>query len=207
MKMLQIRVGSMQNFCYIFFDEISLAGFVVDPAFDQRKIIETIKENKLDIGHIVLTHHHHDHINATAAIKSHTGAQIICHQETARLLHGDADYDNLIEDGFSLKTGEHKTLCLHTPGHAPGSLCLIVADKWLVTADTLFIGDCGRADLKGSNPEDLFRSLQRLKQLSDDLIVCPGHDYGKMPTRKLGEEKRSNPALLAASFADFMKLP
>ncbi len=207
MKMFQIRVGNMQNFCYIFFDENSQIGFVVDPAFDQKKIIDTIKENGLNISHIVLTHHHHDHINATPALKANTGAEIICHSETAPLLHGDAAYDRLIEDGFSFTIGEEKVYCLHTPGHAPGSLCLNVAERWLVTADTLFIGDCGRADLKGSDPQALFNSLQKIKKLSDNLIVCPGHDYGKLPTQALGEEKRSNPALLAASFAEFMKLP
>jgi len=83
----------------------------------------------------------------------------------------------------------------------------VVNDMYLVTADTLFIGDCGRADLPGSDPAALFASLQRLKSLPDHLIVCPGHNYGPTPTRSLGEEKRANRTLLAANLEEFYKLP
>lgn len=208
MIFVQLAVGKMQNYSYLFADRASHEGFVVDPAFDHEKILAAIKEHGINLTRIILTHHHFDHINATAAIKTHTGAEVICHRDTAPLLQGGASYDRLIDDGYSFVCGDNKTVrCLHTPGHAPGSLCLIVDDKWLVTADTLFIGDCGRADLPGSEPESLFASLQKLKTLPDHLIVCPGHNYGPAPTRSLGEEKRSNPTLQAASFQEFIKMP
>jgi glyoxylase-like metal-dependent hydrolase (beta-lactamase superfamily II) len=204
----QISVGKMQNYSYLFADPVSREGVVIDPAFDHDKILAIIREKNIDLKKIILSHHHFDHINATTEVKSHTGAEVICHRDTAPLLHGGASYDRLIDDGFSFKIGDSITaLCLHTPGHAPGSLCLVINDQWLVTADTLFIGDCGRADLPGSDPAALFTSLQRLKKLPDHLIVCPGHNYGPAPTRTLGEEKRSNRTLLAANLDEFYKLP
>lgn len=204
----QLSVGKMENYSYLFADPVSHEGLLIDPAFDHDKILATIREYGVNLTRIILTHHHFDHINATAQIKAHTGAEVICHRETAALLHGGAAYDRLIDDGYSFRLGEGiKVVCLHTPGHAPGSMCVIVNDQWLVTADTLFIGDCGRADLPGSDPAALFASLQRLKMLPDQLIVCPGHNYGPAPTRTLGEEKRSNPTLLAANLEEFYKLP
>ena len=204
----QLSVGKMQNYSYLFADPTSREGLLIDPAFDHEHILATIKEQGINLTKIILSHHHFDHINATAQIKSHTGAEVICHRETASLLHGSASYDRLIDDGYSFRLGENaEVICIHTPGHAPGSLCVIVDNRWLVTADTLFIGDCGRADLPGSDPEALFKSLQKLKLLPDHLIVCPGHDYGTAPTRTLGEEKRSNPTLIATSLEEFYKLP
>ena len=199
----QFSVGNMQNFVYLFANEQSREGFIVDPAFDQQKILEKIKAHKINLTRIILTHHHFDHVNAANQVKSQTGAEIICHRETAPLLHGAATADRLIDDNYSFNLGADKISFLHTPGHAPGSVCLLIADKWLVTGDTLFINDCGRADLPGSDPKVLYESLQRLKTLPDHLLVCAGHDYGPQPMRTLGEEKRCNPVLTVKSYADF----
>jgi glyoxylase-like metal-dependent hydrolase (beta-lactamase superfamily II) len=203
----QLSIGNMHNFCYLFADPESREGFVVDPAFDHNKILAAIKKNRINLTRIVLTHHHFDHINAANQIKSQSGAEIICHRETTPLLHGAASCDRQIDDGYTFNSGVIKVTCLHTPGHAPGSLCLIVADKWLVSGDTLFVNDCGRADLAGSDPKALFNSLQRIKTLPDHLIVCPGHNYGPSPTRTLGEEKRLNPTLVAKNYDTFCKVP
>ena len=203
----QLSVGHMHNFCYLFADSQTHEGFVVDPAFDHEIIMTAIKRLKINVSRIVLTHHHFDHVYAAVPIKAHTGAEIICHRETAALLHGNASYDRLIDDGYSFKTGSNNVVCLHTPGHAPGSICLVVDDKWLVTGDTLFVNDCGRIDLPESDPKAMFASLQRLKNLPDHLIVCPGHDYGPAPTRTLGEEKRLNPTLKAATLKEFYQQP
>lgn len=201
----QITVGKMANYCYIFADSETKEGFVVDPAFDADKILKIIKENSLNITNIILTHHHYDHINVTNSIKARTGATVICHPETERLVRGEANIDKLIEDGEEFSIGKEISVkAIHTPGHAPGSICLIISNKWLVTGDTLFVGDCGRADLPGSNPEQLFNSLQKLKTLPGNLIVCPGHNYGPEPTRTLAIEKGSNPTLLAASLKEFL---
>jgi glyoxylase-like metal-dependent hydrolase (beta-lactamase superfamily II) len=201
----QITVGKMANYCYIFADSETKEGFVVDPAFDAEKILRIIKENGLNITRIVLTHHHYDHINATDSIKARTGATVVCHAETEKLAKGEINIDQLINDGDEFcYSPEFSVKIMHTPGHAPGSICLIVANKWLVTGDTLFIGDCGRADLPGGDPEILFNSLQKFKALPENLIVCPGHNYGPEPTRKLAIEKTNNPTLTATSIKEFL---
>lgn len=202
----QIAVGKMSNFSYLFADEISREGFLVDPAFDHEKLLEVIKKHSVNLTRIVLTHHHFDHVNAAGQVKARTGAEIVCHKETARLLQGETSEDRLVDEGDHFKIGAAEISILHVPGHAPGSICLIVDDKWLVTGDTLFIGDCGRSDLPGGNIETLYESLQKIKKLPDHLIVCSGHDYGPARSRTLGEEKRLNPVLLADSLKSFYKL-
>lgn len=196
----------MENFSYLFADEKSREGILIDPAFDHNKLCTLIKDESINLTHIILTHHHYDHVNAAEAVKARTGAQIICHPATVALLRGSSSYDKLINDGDSFMIGSEKIEVLHTPGHAPGSICLIVANKWLVTGDTLFINDCGRSDLPGGDFKILFQSLQKIKQLPDHLIVCSGHDYGPAKMRTLGEEKAANPVLLAPDLAAFSKV-
>lgn len=203
----QFEVGNMDNYCYLFADKESKKGFIIDPAFDAEKILATIKRHGIRLTHIILTHHHYDHVNATRGVKDSTKAVVLCHKKTAELVHGQVDHDGLLEDGDNFEFGKNSAKILHTPGHAPGSICLIIENKWLITGDTLFVGDCGRADLEGSNPRDLFNSLQKIKELPDHLVVCPGHNYGPVPTRALGEEKRLNPALKAATLNEFMGIP
>lgn len=203
----QFQVGNMDNYCYLFADKETKEGFIVDPAFDAEKILATIKRQGVNLTHIILTHHHFDHINAADAVKASTKALVLCHEKTVKMLHGQAEHDGLLGDGDKFKFGNNSAKILHTPGHAPGAICLIIEDKWLITGDTLFVGNCGRADLEGSNPEDLFNSLQKIKELPDHLIVCPGHNYGPAPTRTLGEEKKLNHALKAATLNEFMRIP
>lgn len=206
MHFSQINVGNMANFSYLFADEQSREGMLIDPAFDHEKICGLVKKESINLTHIVLTHHHYDHVNAAEAVKARTGAQIFCHPETVPLLHGSSACDKMLNDGDSFVIGSEKVEVLHTPGHAPGSICLIVANKWLVTGDTLFINDCGRSDLPGGDFKTLFQSLQKIKTLPDHLIVCSGHDYGPARTRTLGEEKAANPVLLAPDLAAFSKI-
>lgn len=202
----QMVVGNMANFSYIFADETTREGLLVDPAFDHEKLCRFLKENSINLTHIVLTHHHFDHVNAAEAVKARTGAEIFCHSETVPLLHGSAAYDRLLNDGDTFRIGSESIRIIHTPGHAPGSICLVVAEKWLITGDTLFIGDCGRSDLPGGDFKILYKSLQKLKSLPDHLIVCSGHNYGPARLRTLGEEKELNPVLTAKSLEDFAKI-
>jgi len=203
-----VKVGGMGNHSYVIGAREGGEGIIVDPAFETEKILDVAKRLKLDITRILLTHHHFDHVNAASAVKARTGAKILAHAETGPLLKGDASLDGTVSDGEVLKLGnEDAVRIIHTPGHAPGGICLVVGDRWLITGDTLFIGNCGRTDLPGGNPKTLFESLCRLRELPDALTVMPGHDYGPAPTRTLGEEKRLNPALAAPTFEAFDALP
>jgi glyoxylase-like metal-dependent hydrolase (beta-lactamase superfamily II) len=93
---------------------------------------------------------------------------------------------------------------MHTPGHTPGSQCFLV-DGRLISGDTLFIGSCGRTDLPGSDPSEMYRSLtQRLGALPDDTVLFPGHNYGG-ESSTLGAEKRQNPFMRFTSLGDFLR--
>lgn len=203
----QIPVGGMGNFAYLCADREGGEAFLVDPAHEAEKLLARVKDLRLNVTRILLTHHHFDHINAAMAVKARTGATLLAHLETGRLAAGSVTLDGHLADGDSFTLGEENVHALHTPGHAPGSLCFVVGGRWLITGDTLFVGNCGRTDLPGGDPRTLFDSLQRLKTLPDTLVICSGHDYGSAPTRTLGEEKRLNPVLKASTFAEFEAIP
>ena len=96
-----------------------------------------------------------------------------------------------VESGDTLRVGEIEVEFLHTPGHTPGSQCFRIKNT-LVSGDTLFINGCGRVDLPGSNPDDMFHSLQHLCSLPDETILLPGHNYSHAKTASLADTKASN---------------
>ena len=108
------------------------------------------------------------------------------------------------ESGDKIDVGGIQIQLLHTPGHTPGSQCFLV-DNRIVSGDTLFIGSCGRIDLPGSNPEQMYCSLtQKLMALPDDTILFPGHNYSDTPTSTIGKQKQSNPYFQFHSLKQFL---
>ena len=93
--------------------------------------------------------------------------------------------------GDKLRVGEIEITFVHTPGHTPGSQCFLVAQR-LVAGDTLFLEGCGRTDLPGSDPGQMFSSLQKLSEMPPDTLVCPGHQYSAMPSSNLGDVVATN---------------
>jgi glyoxylase-like metal-dependent hydrolase (beta-lactamase superfamily II) len=120
------------------------------------------------------------------------------------------DKDVELVDGDTLKVGGIVIEVIHTPGHSPDSICLLIDDK-LLTGDTLFVGECGRTDTPGGSAKDMYKSLfHKISKLDDDIQVYPGHDYGTKPHSTIGEEKRTNYTLEKRSleeFIEFMKEP
>ena len=108
------------------------------------------------------------------------------------------------ESGDKIDVGGVEVQLLHTPGHTPGSQCFLI-DNRIVSGDTLFIGACGRVDLPGSNPEQMYYSLtQKLMALPDDTVLFPGHNYSDRPTSTIGTEKQSNPYFQFESLKQFL---
>lgn len=207
MFMEQLRLGPGANFVYVFGTAEGGEGFVVDPGAEPDRIMACVKAHRLDLTRIILTHHHSDHVAAAASVKARTGAKILAHPASRPGLQGEVALDGTLSDGEGFAFGDQEVRVIHTPGHTPGGICLLVAQRWLVTGDTLFIGNCGRTDLPGGDARALYDSLQRLKRLPGALLVLPGHDYGELPSRSLGEEKARNPTLRAASFEEFLAIP
>jgi len=111
-----------------------------------------------------------------------------------------------VEGGDEVQVGQLKVKFLHTPGHTPGSQCFLVGNA-LVSGDTLFIGSCGRVDLPGSNPDDMYRSLtQVLAALPDETLLFPGHNYADRPRSTIGDEKRTNMMLRFRNLHDFLAM-
>ena len=188
-----LELGPMENFIYLLVDESSRTAAVVDPAWDVSTIVERAKKLNLDITDILLTHSHHDHINGVDELLRHYDAQVHLLKSEADFWGKDLIKPNLHYGGDKIKLGKTEIGILHTPGHTPGSACYRVEND-LLTGDTLFVFGCGRCDLHGGNPEQMFTTLKRFKSdLPANILIHPGHNYAVKTTSTLKEEIEGNP--------------
>ena len=189
----------MQNFAYIIGDESTRKAALVDPAWEVDKLLQICAEMKLTVVYVINTHSHHDHAGGNDAMSSRTGAKIVTHASSP--LHKDI----AVKDGDTIEVGTIKVKVLHTPGHCPDHICLLFDGK-ILTGDTLFVGECGRTDLPGGDPEEMYDSLlRRVVRLNDALVVLPGHDYGPSPTSTIGREKSENYTLKPRTREEFLR--
>jgi len=200
----QLKLGPMDNFVYLFGDQGAKLCGVADPAWNPSGILNAVSEGGMALGGIFLTHHHPDHVNAVSALLGERPVPVYVHESDAVGLPFDPERVRRVRDGDSAEVGGLKIRFLHTPGHTEGSQCLL-ADGKLMTGDTLFIGECGRVDLAGSDPDKLFHSLRRIWELAEtegDITVYPGHDYGPRPCAPLSEERETNRYIQASRKLD-----
>lgn len=205
----QIAVGPMGNFAYLFGCEKTRTAAAVDPGFDVEQTVTQAESDGYKIAFIFSTHGHHDHIGGHSEMIARTGAKVIAHRAEEEMLSKNGVPLHLpVDDGDAISVGHITVRIIHTPGHTPGAICLLIDGKKLITGDTLFVGDCGRTDLPGGSSQELFESLhKKIKPLDDAIEVYPGHDYGKNPSSTLKEEKKTNPALTCTSAAELDALP
>lgn len=191
-KIIQIPVGPMANFAYLVVDSATQKAVVVDPGWESEKILQQAQDLGVEITGVWLTHTHFDHIQEVEAVMKAAGVPVWVHPlERAQL--GDVTGEMRdVNDGDTVTVGNETAQVIHTPGHSPGAVCYVVGDG-VITGDTLFVGAIGRTDLPGSDPRAMGKSLKRLSQLPEDLVVYSGHDYGDRPTSTIGREKQSNP--------------
>lgn len=215
----QLPVGPMQNFVYLIGDTTKRECVVVDAAWDVDHIVAEAERDDMKIVAGLVTHFHPDHlggammgmeIQGAAELIGKLPVKIHLHKSEApfaRRVAGLSDSDMVLtEAGDTVKVGDLEVKFLHTPGHTPGSQCFLV-DGNLVSGDTLFIGSCGRVDLPGSSPEDLFHSLNgTLKALPPDTVLYPGHDYAERTSSTIGDERRRNPYMRFDRLADFLSV-
>ncbi|HEU5172486.1 MAG TPA: MBL fold metallo-hydrolase [Nitrososphaeraceae archaeon] len=199
-KIEQIRVGKMANFTYLIIDNEEKETAIIDPSWDLEKIFEIIKKNEYKIKYIINTHSHYDHILGNDQIVAITKCKVIQHKNSKE------KHDISVNDGDEIKVGKTLIKVLFTPGHSKDSICLIVDSKIIITGDTLFIGNCGRTDLPGSDPEEMYNSLfEKILNLDNNLVVYPGHNYGYKSISTIGEEKKNNYVLFPRSKEQFIK--
>jgi len=189
----QLEIGPMQNFVYLIGDQRVKEVLVVDPAWDVPAILREAQKDGMKIKGALVTHTHFDHVNGAEDLLQATDGTIYVHKKEESALPVSSTNLHAVESGDRIKIGEVEIQLIHTPGHTPGSQCFLVEDK-LVSGDTLFIGYCGRCDLPGGDPEEMYRSLtQKLMKLSDRVVLYPGHNYSSKPVSTLGDEKKTNP--------------
>ena len=191
----------MQNFVYLLADESSKEAIAIDSGWETRPIVERVTSDELRVNFAVATHNHFDHTSTLQELAKKLNAKVVAHEKSP------IPRDLSVKDGDTLNIGQRSVKVLHTPGHTEDSICLYDGEN-LFTGDTLFIGNCGRIDLPGGSSEKMFRSLHDvILKLPPATMIYPGHDYGDVQFRKLGEEARLNPTLLAKSYSDFLGVP
>ena len=200
-KVEQILVGQMANFSYLITDDgEEKETAIIDPSWDLEKILEIIKKNEYKVKYVINTHSHYDHILGNDQIVAITKCKVIQHKNSKE------KHDISVNDGDEFKVGKTLIKVLFTPGHSKDSICLIVDSKIIITGDTLFVGNCGRTDLPGSDPEEMYYSLfEKILKLDNNLVVYPGHNYGYKSISTIGEEKKNNYVLFPRSKEQFIK--
>ena len=199
MKVMQLLVGQMANFTYILVDEETGKAAIIDPSWNLEKVFYTLKKNSWKLEYIINTHSHFDHVLGNEQVAAATGAKIIQHKCSP------LEKQVPVDDGETIKLGKIQIRVLHTPGHSKDSICLIANEEIVFTGDTLFIGNCGRTDLPGSDPAEMYDSLlAKVATLDESLIVYPGHDYGQTPSSTIYTQKKTNYVLQPRSKKDFL---
>ena len=191
LKIHTLTLGMYQTNTYIIHEESSKSCCVIDPGYQANTILEKLDTLGLTPEAILLTHGHFDHVGAVKDLAADTDCRVfLCAEDTQlppMFTAGRLYYTDSYAEGTILNIAGLYIHVLHTPGHTPGSVCLLVDDA-LFSGDTLFAGSCGRTDI-GGDWATIQKSLKRLADLEADFRVFPGH--GESTT--LAAEKRYNP--------------
>ena len=189
MNLKTLALGAYQTNCYLLSN--GSEALVIDPGYEPDTILDSLEG--LTLKAILLTHGHFDHVGAVKELVAETGCEVYIHAAESTMppmmTAGPLYYTRTYAEGDTIAPIEGAELkVLHTPGHTPGSVCLLWGQE-LFAGDTLFAGSCGRVDLPGGDPAQMLQSLNRLASLLSDYRVHPGHG----PSTTLSQEKRHNP--------------
>ncbi len=183
--------------------EETLDAVLIDPSAPSSKLLQHIRDLKLNVTHIIITHGHGDHIGGNSFFKAKLDCHLAIHRLDAPMLLDNkknfSEYmgmtlerepaDIILEEGDHIPLGTGQIKVIHTPGHTKGGICLLI-DKLLFSGDTLFEQSIGRTDLPGGDFESIVHSIKtKLFVLDDDIVVFPGHG----PRTSIGIEKKINP--------------
>jgi glyoxylase-like metal-dependent hydrolase (beta-lactamase superfamily II) len=199
---------SMVNLVYAIGDRASGDVLLVDPAYAPSELVAIVGADGMNVVGVLATHYHPDHVGGDLGGNEIDGiAQLLVTVDVPVHVQNEeipwvkrrtgVEASALVghESGDVVQVGDVTVELIHTPGHTPGSQCFLVDGK-LVSGDTLFLEGCGRTDLPGSDPEEMYRTLsQRLSRIDDDTILFPGHLYSADPSASMSEVRKYNYAL------------
>ncbi len=190
-------LGSYQTNCYILYQAGSADCVLIDPGDKSQTVAQFLSQQALQPAAILLTHGHFDHVGAVRELATEFGCPVYLNNKEATLpsimTAGPLHYTHSYRNGDTLALAGLTFTVMETPGHTPGSVCLVV-ENCMFSGDTLFAGSCGRVDFPGSSSADMRRSLTRLRALEQDYTVYPGHGD---PTT-LHHEQQTNPYMKGA---------
>ena len=199
----RLNVGPFEVNTYIIACPETLEGIIIDPGGEDKKVIQVIDENKINLKYIINTHGHRDHVHSNFSLSNHYNIPVCMHVDDKLFFQKQSALkDSRARDAYAIdidlhhndifQVGTLKIKVIHTPGHTPGSVCLHINNR-LFSGDTLFVGNAGRTDLPGGNLDTLIHSIEkRIIPLQPDTILYPGHDYGDTPVSTIGREIKEN---------------
>jgi hydroxyacylglutathione hydrolase len=209
---------TMRNHVYVVGDASTGDVLLVDPAYDVSGLLSWVSNEGFRVVGVIATHYHADHVGGEMMIGERIEglaellelADVPVHVQkdevpwVAEMTGAPVSSFVTHSDEDIVQVGSVMVRLLHTPGHTPGSQCLVVGDN-LVSGDTLFIEGCGRTDLPGADPEEMYTSLQRLASLPGRLTLWPGHHYSPEDSASMETVKRHNPVLARAERAVWLR--
>lgn len=210
--------AQMLNYLYVVGDPTTRRALLVDPAWAPSELLGLLTDGDWRLDGVVLTHYHADHAGGSL-LGATTVPGVAELLEAADVpIHVQRDEIEWVSKGTGLgassfvahdggdrvQLGRLELTLLHTPGHTPGSQCLLVEGS-LLTGDTLFLNGCGRTDLPGGDADLLAGSLARLAALPPSTVVLAGHAYDDRPSAEMGELVRSNPVLVPRSTEEWRR--
>ena len=194
----------MVNFVYLIGDTQTRECIIVDPAYAVHEIAEIVEADDMKLVGALGTHYHPDHVGGKMMGWNIEGISSLLERNEVPIHIQKSEMEWVTkttgvssthltahEGGDVVQVGEIAITLLHTPGHTPGSQCFLVEGN-LVSGDTLFLEGCGRTDLPGSNPDDMYDSLNMLATLPNDTIVYPGHRYSDPAFLAMGQVRETN---------------
>ncbi len=192
MMITTLTLGLYQVNTYLLSNDAGEA-IVIDPGYEADAILDALEGKTLKA--ILLTHGHFDHVGAVKELVAETGCDVWIHAAESALppmmTSGPLYFTHTYAEGDTIAPISGAELkVLHTPGHTPGSVCLVWEDT-IFSGDTLFEGSCGRVDFPGGDPQQMVASLARLAALPQDYRILPGHGGDT----RLNREKQYNPYL------------
>jgi glyoxylase-like metal-dependent hydrolase (beta-lactamase superfamily II) len=182
--------------------------------------VDLVESDGMRVSAVFATHYHPDHVGGNLGGRAQIDGIIQLLERIDVPIHVQGDEvewvtrvtgvgaDSLVahDAGDVVAVGDFDVSLIHTPGHTPGSQCLLVNGR-LISGDTLFLDGCGRTDLPGSDPNEMYRTLtQRLSNISDDTVLFPGHLYSADPSASMGDVRRQNRALVPASAEQWLAM-